>query len=47
MVDDPGPAVARVGSMDGMLTVVEVAGVVLINTGMGGETGVRFCPGSV
>lgn len=56
MVDDPGPAVARVGStgggppecpMEGMLTVVEVAGVVLINTGVGGETGVRFCPGSV
>lgn len=56
MVEDPGPAVARVGStaggppegpMEGILTVVEVAGVVLINTGVGGETGVRSCPGSI
>lgn len=53
-VEDPGPAVASVGStpggppegpMEGWLTVVEAAGVVLMKMGGGGEMGVRFCPG--
>lgn len=53
-VEDPGPEVASVGStgggppegpMEGMSTVVEAAGVVLMKMGVGGEMGVRFCPG--
>lgn len=35
------------GPMEGMLTVVEAAGVVLMKMGVYGEMGVRFCPGSV